>query len=95
VLSKSLSKKRETAFEILKVVGVAILLLLGVGLFLVFVLFIGLLALTWDIGKTLEITGFLINPFLIFESFGWGGIVVWLVIWLIVAAIGFRWVGKS
>lgn len=85
----------KTISETLKVVGLVILVLLGVGLFLVFVLFVILLSLGLDVGEALALSGFLINPFLIFESFGWIGIGVWLVIWLIVAVIGFVTFGKS
>ena len=85
----------KTISEKLKDVVLLILGLIGGFLFLVFLVFLGLLMFFQNIGLALGVTYVLINPFLIFEILGWIGIGVWLVIWFIIAVVAFSWLSKS
>jgi hypothetical protein len=83
-------------FEILKGVGMVLIFLVFLGLvgvvsiFLILVFYLGA-----DIGEALAVSIILINPFLIMAEFGWIGIGVWLVIWFVITIIVFGVFGKS
>jgi len=82
----------KTISETLKDMVLLILVLIGGFLFLVFLVFLELLMFFQNIELALGVTCVLINPFLIFEIFGWIEIGVWLVIWFIIAVVSARYI---